>query len=151
MSDPAISRRFPRGILYAAGAMIAFTISAAALVRGGVVEPVAAPAIEVLESREIRFVDRADGAVVVYDTGRQDPISVMEIGTNGFVRGALRGLARQRKLNGISAEPPFLLTRWADGSLSLEDTATGERLYLEAFGPTQVATFEGLLDAETTQ
>jgi putative photosynthetic complex assembly protein len=75
----------------------------------------------------------------------------MPAGTNGFVRAAIRGLARQRHKRDIGAEPPFVLTRWDDGRHSLEDTATGERIYLEAFGSTQVQTFAELLSAETIQ
>ncbi len=37
------------------------------------------------------------------------------------------------------ASPPFTLTRWRDGTLSLADEATGRRIDLDAFGPTQAA------------
>lgn len=151
MPEPAPVRpSFPRGPLYGAAAVVAFTLIAVGGVRVAGVGSVERPAGEAVESREIRFVDRDDGAVVVYDTGHPSPIAVMEAGTNGFVRGALRGLARQRRLSDIGQAPPFLLTRWQDGSLSLEDTATGQRVYLEAFGATQVATFAELLTAEVT-
>ena len=66
-------------------------------------------------------------------------------GTNGFIRGVLRGLARDRKLQRIGTEPPFRLTRWVDGRLSLDDPATGRRIELGAFGPTNAAAFAGLL------
>jgi putative photosynthetic complex assembly protein len=68
-------------------------------------------------------------------------------GTNGFVRGVLRGLARERRLNDVGAQPPFQLTRWSDGRLSLDDPATGRRIDLVAFGPTNAGAFAQLLTA----
>jgi hypothetical protein len=37
-----------------------------------------------------------------------------------------------------------LLQAHADGSLTLDDPSTGERINLESFGPTQRATFAAL-------
>ena len=46
-------------------------------------------------------------------------------GQSGFVRGTLRGLARERKRMGLGAEQPFVLMGRADGRLTLKDPATG--------------------------
>ena len=76
---------------------------------------------------------------------------VVAPGTNGFLRGVLRGLARERKLERSAIEPPFRLTRWADGRLSLEDPATGRRIDdLEAFGPTNDGGLRAAADREGT-
>ncbi len=40
---------------------------------------------------------------------------------------------------------PFRLSAWSDGRLTLEDPATGRAVDLEAFGPTNEATFVRLL------
>jgi len=84
---------------------------------------------------------------MVYAASGGDVVEVLEPGTNGFVRGVLRGLARDRKLRGIGPQPPFELTRWTDGRLSLTDTATGREIELDAFGPTNVGAFARLLTA----
>ena len=49
---------------------------------------------------------------------------------------------------GIGDGPPFTLTLWRDGELSLTDTATGRAIELTAFGTTNRATFAALLDAK---
>ena len=69
-------------------------------------------------------------------------------GTNGFLRGVLRGLAQERLRQDAGAATPFVLTRWSDGRLSLTDPVTGRSVYLEAFGPSNVALFAALLAAE---
>jgi putative photosynthetic complex assembly protein len=72
-------------------------------------------------------------------------VEILAPGTNGFVRGVLRGLARERKLGGMGEGPPFRLIRWDDGRLSLRDLATGRQIELVSFGPTQLETFTKLL------
>ena len=62
-------------------------------------------------------------------------------GENGFFRGALRGLARERRRAGLGSEQPFQLIGRADGRLTLTDPATGQRIDLESFGPTNAAVF----------
>jgi putative photosynthetic complex assembly protein len=69
----------------------------------------------------------------------------VEPGTGGFIRGVLRALVRERRLSGTGAEPPFTLTRWRDGRLTLDDSATGRRLELTSFGPDNAAVFADLL------
>ena len=63
------------------------------------------------------------------------------------MRGVLRGLARDRRADGIGRSPPFRLTRWADGRLSLDDPATGRHVDLEVFGPTNAGAFAEILTA----
>jgi putative photosynthetic complex assembly protein len=59
--------------------------------------------------------------------------------------GALRALARERKIRGLDGSAPFLLIGRADGRLTLEDPATGQRIDLESFGPMHAGTFARLL------
>jgi putative photosynthetic complex assembly protein len=94
----------------------------------------------------LQFEDRADGAVVVYDARSEQIAAVLAPETNGFVRGVMRGLARERRREDIGSGPPFMLTRWSDGRLSIEDEATHQRIELVAFGPTNFAAFARLLD-----
>lgn len=145
----------PRTTLISAGALVAFALAAASIVRIADIPPSASPAllreqahITPVKSRTLRFIDRADGAVVIADA-RGGTVAVIEPGQKtGFVRGVMRGLARERHAHGIGAGPPFTLTLWRDGELSLVDTATGRAIELTAFGTTNRATFAALLDAK---
>ena len=66
-------------------------------------------------------------------------------GEGGFLRGALRVMARERRMRGLGGEAPFELVGRADGRLTLLDPATGQRIDLEAFGPTNAGAFAALL------
>lgn len=138
----------PRGVLWGAAALLGFTLVSAGAARVGVIGPDDAPAAEAVASRDLRFKDRADGAVTVHEAGDDRLIAVLPPGGDGFIRGAMRGLARERRQREVGAEPPFRLTRWDNGRLSLEDTGTGRRIALEAFGPTNVQAFARFLTAE---
>ena len=101
----------------------------------------------VVQSRDLRFEDRADGAVLVYSSDDNTLVYTVQPGTNGFVRGVLRGLVRDRRADHVGAAPPFRLTRWADGRLSLDDPSTGRHVDLEVFGPTNAGAFADILIA----
>jgi putative photosynthetic complex assembly protein len=105
-------------------------------------DPASATAVA---SRGLRFVDQTDGTVAVLDAADARVIEVIASGQENFVRGALRGFARERRRQDIGAEPPFLLTRWTDGRLSLDDPSTGRHVELSAFGPTNAEAFGRLL------
>ena len=55
-------------------------------------------------------------------------------------------LAQARLREGLSRAPPFRLTRWDNGTLSLDDVASGRRINLEAFGLGNAAAFARLLE-----
>ncbi len=146
--------RIPRPALAGAGALVAVAILAAAGARLTGVGTVEVPPSRVVESRALTFEDAGDGSVVIREAGSTDVLHVVAPGTNGFLRGVLRGLARERKLRGVGREPAFRLTRWADGRLTLEDPETERRLYLGPFGSTNVEVFVELLgagDIDTTR
>ncbi|WP_051630755.1 photosynthetic complex assembly protein PuhC [Afifella pfennigii] len=136
---------FPRGPLIAVGILVGAAILLAAVGQYTGFGKTDLPQSTAVEERQLIFVDQEDGGVGVYDADSDDLIAVMEPGTNGFLRATLRGLARERKLQGLGQDAPFRLTHWADGRLSLEDTATGRRLELHAFGPTNAQVFARLL------
>jgi putative photosynthetic complex assembly protein len=138
-------RRFPRGALYGAGALVGLSLLATGFARVSGIGTTQAPAANVVQSRELRFEDRPDGGVAVYESGTDRIVDVLPPGTNGFVRGVMRSFARERRREDVGPEPPFLLTRWSDGRLSIEDVATHEQIELIAFGPTNFAAFARLL------
>jgi putative photosynthetic complex assembly protein len=136
---------FPRAVLLGAAGLVALTILAAGGARltgiGTTLNPSAPP----VERLALRFEDRPDGAVVVLAAADDQVVDVLAPGTHGFARSVLRGLARERRAQGLGPEPAFLLTRFADGRLSLDDPATGRTIDLGAFGPTNAGAFADLL------
>ena len=57
----------------------------------------------------------------------------------------LRGLARERKLGDIGSQPPFRLTRFVNGQITLTDTSTGKQIDLDAFGSANTEAFARLM------
>jgi putative photosynthetic complex assembly protein len=140
------SDSMPRGPLWAIGALLLAVLVGVAGVRlSG--EPIRAPDAQAVAMRSLRFEDRPDGSVAVLDAASGAQIETIH-GEAGFLRGALRAMARERRKLGLGAAPPFELIARADGRLTLADPATGERLDLESFGPTNAAVFARLLTAE---
>ncbi len=96
--------------------------------------------------RVLNFIDQADGSISVtnHDTG--DVIDNFS-GEQGFLRGTLRALVRERKLRGLdlSQLQPFELIAHDGGRLTLRDPSTGSSIALESFGPTNTAVFARLL------
>jgi putative photosynthetic complex assembly protein len=134
---------FPRLPLVAAGGMVAIALVAAIagrLAGDGNMQPTATMVAE----RNLRFEDRADGAVLVVNAENNKTIQVMT-GQNGFLRGTLRGFARTRHMEGIGETVPFRLSSWSDGRLILFDPATGRHVDIEAFGTLNEAVFGRLL------
>jgi putative photosynthetic complex assembly protein len=145
MTERAAYRPFPRGPLFGAGALVVLALMSAAMSRFTGLGTMTVDEANAVVSRDLRFEDRSDGAVAVLRAKDHKVVEILPPGTNGFVRGVLRGLARERKSEGIGTEPPFRLTQWDDGRLSLEDSATGRRIELVSFGQTQFDVFAQLL------
>ena len=135
----------PQWPIAAACGLVIASILAVGAVRlsGMAISPPDAPAVT---ERALRFLDRPDGSIAVIDAGDGRVVDSVT-GESGFVRGTLRGLARERKRQGIGAEQPFHLIARADGRLTLTDPATGRRVDLESFGPTNAAAFAHMLSA----
>jgi putative photosynthetic complex assembly protein len=56
----------------------------------------------------------------------------------------LRTLSRERMRRGLGSGPAFELIGHTDGRLTLNDPATGVRIDLESFGPTNMSSFAQL-------
>lgn len=138
----------PRGPLLGAAALVLIALLAVAAVRITGVGMVKVPDANAVSTRDFRFEDRPDGSIAVIDAVERRVVETVAPGTNGFLRSTLRGLARERKRQGIGAEPAFRLVGRADGRLTLEDPATGRRVDLESFGPTNAAVFAQLMLAK---
>jgi putative photosynthetic complex assembly protein len=135
----------PRGPLLAIAALLALVVLSVTGVRlsGLSIHEPDAPAVAV---RALRFEDRADGSIAVLDARSGAQVESLH-GEGGFVRGALRALARERRKHDLGAEAPFELIGRADGRLTLNDPATGMRIDLESFGPANASAFVRLMTA----
>ena len=141
MPNP-VKRRWPQRVIFA---MVGLALVAATA--GSIFGPdVVKVSGSVVTARDLRFADRADGAVVVTDTGTGQTVDVLQ-GEQGFIRATMRGLARARRSEGIGGAAPFRLTAWSDGRLSLDDSETGRHVELGAFGSLNTAVFARLLKA----
>ena len=96
-------------------------------------------------SRSLRFEDLADGGIRVLDARSGAEVQRVQ-GEGGFLRGALRVMARERRMRELGPEAAFELLGRADGRLTLLDPATGVRIDLESFGPTNAGAFVSLLN-----
>ena len=141
----APARRGPRGALPAAIALVLFVLLAT-LIASRTEPTLRSVQDSPLSTHQLVFHDRSDGAVVVTFPGAQlERRIVLAPGTHNFIRGVMRGLARDRRARGVGAEAVFQLTQWRDGRLELADPATGRRIPLESFGPTNLAEFRALI------
>jgi putative photosynthetic complex assembly protein len=145
MSEHSHSTGIPRAALIGLLLLIGFAIVAVMTGRFGEVGRVSMPPSAEVDRVSLHFVDRRDGAVEVYKAATNERIAVVEPETGGFIRGVLRGLVRERKLSGEVTRSPFMLRRWADGRLTLEDPQTERVIDLGAFGVTNAGAFAKLM------
>jgi putative photosynthetic complex assembly protein len=129
----------PRRALLAAGGVLVATLAGIAGLRvaGYSTREADAPATA---QRELRFADRSDGGIDILDARTGARIDSAH-GEQGFLRGTLRGLMRERKRMDRALDAPLVLTARADGRLTLADPSTGARIDLESFGPTNAGVF----------
>lgn len=129
--------------IWVLGGLLAVAIAGAAWqirLGGG---PVAQETASVQWQRSLRFEDRPNGDIAVIDANSQREVARFQ-GEQGFLRGSLRALARERQRQGFGAQVPFELSGHVDGRLTLRDPSTGQRIALESFGPTNSAVFAQL-------
>jgi len=143
MSEASVQDQVPRGALVGIGILLAVSLVAVTAVRLSGID-VRTPDAQAVATRDLRFEDTAQGGVAVIDARSGQLVETFS-GEQGFLRGALRALARERKAQGLGPEFPFQLVGRSDGRLTLLDNATGTRIDLESFGPTNAGIFARLL------
>jgi putative photosynthetic complex assembly protein len=145
----AAGQRLDGGKLMLAGALalVSFALVAVAVGRHSDVGTLHMPDRQSVATLFLRFEDQTDGSVAIRDALNGDLVYTVAPGTNGFIRGTLRGLVRERKRAEVGAAIPFTLIRWNDGTLSIDDSATGRRVNLDAFGAANTEAFAQLFDA----
>jgi len=141
--------RFPTMPLYGALAFVFFACSAVLFGQTTGIGTVRMEIGEVVDVRDITLRATESGELVVvsdHATGQQ--LAAYAENEGGFVRGAFRGLSRIRMVAEVPDTQPYRLIRWSSGAVSLSDTGTGERLYLDAYGRDNVAAFAQFLEGQ---
>ena len=146
---PAFPTTSGSPVIVAAGFLVVFSLLAVGVGRFADVGTLRTPDAGAVQTLDLRFEDAEDGSVLVASADAR-PIERLLPGTNGFVRGVMRGLARERRIRGIGDATPFRLSRFANGRLLLEDPETRHIVELQAFGTTNEQVFARLLDEEGT-
>ena len=144
---------FPRFALIMAGALVGSVLLATSLARITGMQPSASPVAEraaahiaAVQTRDLRFFDEPDQSLRIVDAKTGAIAGGVAFGEkSGFIRGVMRGLARDRHMRGIGIAPPFRLTLWANGQLSLTDSVSNRTIELSGFGDTNRAAFLALL------
>jgi putative photosynthetic complex assembly protein len=104
-----------------------------------------ASAAKVIDQRDLLFEHGADGRLAIVDPGSHTEVDVLFGDDKSFIRVTVKGLERARRALGITENAPLRLTRWSDGRLSLDDSLSGQRIELVAFGRTNMMAFSELL------
>ena len=136
----------PRGPLLAIAAVLLATLAGVTAVRLSGVS-IHTPDARAVAERSLRFEDGPQGSVSVIDARTGHTVDVIH-GEAGFLRGTMRAMARERRQRGLGPLAPFDLIGRSDGRLTLVDTATGEHIDLESFGPTNAGVFARLLTVD---
>ena len=139
--------RFARAPLFALFGMVIATVVTVAVVRLTGVGAMHVPESAAVAAREFRFEDRPDGSIVVLDASGTRLVETVAPGSNGFLRGTMRGLARERMRQQVSPALPFTMIGRADGGLTLVDPGTGRHVDLGSFGPANAAVFARIMAA----
>lgn len=142
VNSPAATARLQLPAI-AVGTLIVVSLACVAAVRWSGMS-ISEPDAPIAMVRLLTFTDRPDGSIDVVDAQTHRLVETV-VGQSGFVRGTLRGLARERRRSGIGAEVPFELVAHTDGRLTLMDPTTSRRVDLESFGPTNMQEFAQLL------
>ncbi len=136
----------PRALLRNAGLLVAFSLAAVAIGRFGDVGTTQMPPANPVQVLDLAVEDRPDGRVDLRNAESGRLVAEVQPGEDGFLRATLRVMAQARLREGLSRNPPFRLTRWDNGTLTLDDVASGRRINLEAFGLDNAVAFARLLE-----
>ncbi|GAA4002537.1 photosynthetic complex assembly protein PuhC [Sphingomonas humi] len=150
--DHSHENMIPPPALKAAAALVIFSLLLVVGVRVGAVSPDPTPAeirvqqhLQPTFERQLRFADSPDGRVLVTDGRTGELVDAIGTEGSGFIRGVMRGLARERYQHQQGAAAPFRLSSWPNGALTLTDDTTGRVIELGSFGPTNRAAFARFL------
>jgi putative photosynthetic complex assembly protein len=134
--------------LYGAFALIAF--AAAAIIFGQTtgLGTVSASNGNPVGIRDIVLTIKPGDMLSVTDAISGEEIASYAPQEGGFVRGSMRAFNRMRFVDTVETSQPYRIIQWENGAVTLSDTVTGERYFLNAFGPDNAAAFAKLIDAK---
>jgi putative photosynthetic complex assembly protein len=138
----ALVARKPRVIalgMVLAGALGVYVVSSAT---NSKVDPRSEPAVA---SIALSFEDQPGGIIVIRNADTHTNLKTLQAGEGAFIRGVVRGLVRERRMEANNTRLPFALSRHRDGSVWLQDPVTGRNVALNAFGSENAGQFAGLL------
>jgi putative photosynthetic complex assembly protein len=136
---------FPKQAVHAGAALVGLAILFAGVARStdfGATRLVTAPIVELVS---LRFLDDPAGGINV-ETVKGAHLVHFSAGEGGFLRGVMRGFARDRRARELGSEPAFEVARHADGRLTLADPQSGRIIELNSFGPSNSGLFQNLLE-----
>jgi putative photosynthetic complex assembly protein len=114
--------------------------------------PTQEQAVAVVKATNLVFKDDANGDILIEvlptdsTNSAAKAVKVLRFsGEQGFLRGTLRALARDRRIRGLSPAAPFVLALDQSGRLSITDSLTNKGIDLIAFGSDNLAVFEQIL------
>ncbi|MFN3614192.1 MAG: photosynthetic complex assembly protein PuhC, partial [Rubrimonas sp.] len=124
MSDSAQPRhhddiRIPRALLWAAAALVLFSLAAVMVGRATDRGLSLTPTAGVAETRSLMFAHQPGGNIEVVDALSGQMVALLSADQDGFIRGVLRGLTRGRAVTRTTGADVYVLTRWDDGRLSI--------------------------------
>ncbi len=96
-------------------------------------------------SQEIQFLPLEGDRIAVQHVADGSLITTVEAGTDGLLRGALRGLGMSRNHSNFDLAAPYQLQRFADDGVYLSDALTGRSIRLDSFGPLETGATADLL------
>lgn len=97
-------------------------------------------------ARALVFSDATDGSIRIAEAVTGTEIAQFSPGTNGFARGLLRGLARERRRFGVEMDEPYLLGRNVNNRLMMQDPELKQEIVFDAFGSANRNVFEEVLE-----
>ena len=104
---------------------------------GGVTKPLA-----------IRFLKNGAGDIEIVEPRTSRTIKRIPEARKGFIDPLVRSLMRERMRHEADQTAPYLLAKNELGHLTITDPKTGTLIYLQAFGPTNIALFNDIANQE---
>lgn len=144
MSEIFAGQPFPKRAAQAGLTLVGLTVLFAFVARTTDFGATRMPPSPVVEEVSLRFLDNPAGGVRV-ETNEGRIVASFAAGEGGFLRGVMRGFARDRRAHEGGSQESFSLARHADGQLTIADPVTGRKVELESFGPTNAGLFADLL------
>ena len=144
MSEIFAGQVFPKRVAQAGLTLVGLSMLFAFVARTTDVGASRVPPSPVVERVDLRFLDNPAGGVRV-ETNEGRIVANYVAGEGGFLRGVMRGFARDRRAHEGGSQESFSLARHADGRLTIEDPVSGRVVELESFGPSNAGLFSNLL------